>query len=951
MNVSRNIISWLPLAAVILIVSTAQGQGFIKTYPPASASARSLVQTDDGGYFMAGEITATEQLFLQKTNLAGNVVWTNHLSLGGARALAACKASDGGFVVLAENFADTSGLKNLLLKISPTGTLLWQTVVGNTFLPNGLRDIIATSDGNFLAAGDTRNAQLNQDGRLVKFDQNGNMLWSQQFGDATANEQVSSLVELPGGFIALSGAGVHNGDRNLFLAKTDPSGNLLWQKWYDKPATQIAYDLLVMADGGLMLLADTYGADPTKITLLKTDADGTEDFFVQLFPWPVSGNNPLYTINSFVHDAADNLYIAGYGDYLVNSTSTNAFLLKVDAVGTFVWKKELGLSDISWQIINTNDNKFAICGGFESAGAFLIKANDEGEIYTNKIAGSIYHDANDNCAADTGELPLVNFIVKAENQSGDIFFKNAAPDGSFLMPVSEGDFTLSVSPANGIQNFWHPCDTQVVAVNGTYQIVQADLLGLRSEADCPQMYVEIGAPFLRRCFSNTLNVMYCNNGNVPATDASVVLTLPDPLMTYDNSTIPLTNQTGNVLTFNIPDVAPGDCGSFNVGLIVDCAVGLGDLLCVEAHIFPDTVCPAPGSNWDGSHLEVTGSCNGEVKFTVKNTGAGDMTSLVEYVIVEDQIMYMQGAIQLDADEDTVITVVNPTGGPYFLQTAQSPGHPGLSVPSAIVSPCGGPAMSSALQFPNDEAEPFISVYCDEVVGSYDPNDKRGLPLGWKDAHYIERNQELEYMIRFQNTGTDTAFLVVVRDTLSTLLDATTVRPGPSSHPYTWTLDGLGVLTFRFDDILLVDSFKNEPASHGYVSFNIVQKPDIPLGTVIENKAEIYFDFNEAVVTNTYFHTVGKPFTNFVSGPAASDVGFQILPNPFAEQALFRLQGISENTSVRLSIYDALGRLAREETFSGNEYLFRKNNLMSGIYFLKMESNGRLLASGKVIISN
>ena len=68
MNVSRNIISWLPLAVAILIVATVQGQGFIKTYPPATASARTLVQADDGGYFMAGEIAATEQLFLQKTN-------------------------------------------------------------------------------------------------------------------------------------------------------------------------------------------------------------------------------------------------------------------------------------------------------------------------------------------------------------------------------------------------------------------------------------------------------------------------------------------------------------------------------------------------------------------------------------------------------------------------------------------------------------------------------------------------------------------------------------------------------------------------------------------------------------------------------------------------------------------------------------------------------------------
>ena len=260
-------------------------------------------------------------------------------------------------------------------------------------------------------------------------------------------------------------------------------------------------------------------------------------------------------------------------------------------------------------------------------------------------------------------------------------------------------------------------------------------------------------------------------------------------------------------------------------------------------------------------------------------------------------------------------------------------------------------MSSALQFPNDEAEAFIAVYCDEVAGSYDPNDKRGFPLGWKDAHYIEHGQELEYMIRFQNTGTDTAFLVVLRDTFSALLDAMTVRPGPGSHPYTWTIDGAGVLTFSFEDILMADSFINEPASHGYVTFSIAQKPDLPLGTVIENKAEIYFDFNEAVVTNTYFHTLGKPFTTFVKNLPADRVDLQIYPNPFRKVALFRLNGVDANAFVRLSLFDALGRKAGEETFTGREYLFQNKYLTPGMYFFKMEEKGRLLTSGKVMISH
>jgi uncharacterized repeat protein (TIGR01451 family) len=73
-----------------------------------------------------------------------------------------------------------------------------------------------------------------------------------------------------------------------------------------------------------------------------------------------------------------------------------------------------------------------------------------------------------------------------------------------------------------------------------------------------------------------------------------------------------------------------------------------------------------------------------------------------------------------------------------------------------------------------------------VIGSFDPNDKRGFPLGWQDQHLLERNQDIEYMIRFQNTGNDTAFLVVVRDTLPVAtLDPGTLRPISASHDYTW----------------------------------------------------------------------------------------------------------------------------------------------------------------------
>ena len=69
----------------------------------------------------------------------------------------------------------------------------------------------------------------------------------------------------------------------------------------------------------------------------------------------------------------------------------------------------------------------------------------------------------------------------------------------------------------------------------------------------------------------------------------------------------------------------------------------------------------------------------------------------------------------------------------------------------------------------------------------------------------------------------------------------------------------GVINFVFPEIMLPDSNSNEPASHGFVKFKIDQNPDNPPGSIIENKAAIYFDFNEPIITNYTIHTIGTPF--------------------------------------------------------------------------------------------
>ncbi len=141
-----------------------------------------------------------------------------------------------------------------------------------------------------------------------------------------------------------------------------------------------------------------------------------------------------------------------------------------------------------------------------------------------------------------------------------------------------------------------------------------------------------------------------------------------------------------------------------------------------------------------------------------------------------------------------------------------------------------------------------------ATGAYDPNDKTE-NHGGKITHAKAVNGEyLTYTIRFQNKGNDTAFNVYIRDTMDSKLDWNSLQIVASSHNYKMTMnDGRCLFTFPF--IMLVDSIKNEPKSHGYIVYKIKAKQNVQIGDVIKNTAAIYFDYNLPIFTNTEMTTV------------------------------------------------------------------------------------------------
>ncbi|MGJ8661777.1 MAG: DUF7619 domain-containing protein, partial [Bacteroidota bacterium] len=151
----------------------------------------------------------------------------------------------------------------------------------------------------------------------------------------------------------------------------------------------------------------------------------------------------------------------------------------------------------------------------------------------------------------------------------------------------------------------------------------------------------------------------------------------------------------------------------------------------------------------------------------------------------------------------------------------------------------------------------VNTYQTSVIGSYDPNYKEVSPKGLGAQGYINSTvNEFDYTIHFQNEGTYFAQNIVITDQLDPDLDWLTFKPGYSDYSYSATVSETGLVTFKFDNINLPwKGLYGDALSSGLVNYSIQRKSTNPQGTVFTNKANIYFDYNAPIETNTTINTL------------------------------------------------------------------------------------------------
>ena len=247
------------------------------------------------------------------------------------------------------------------------------------------------------------------------------------------------------------------------------------------------------------------------------------------------------------------------------------------------------------------------------------------------------------------------------------------------------------------------------------------------------------------------------------------------------------------------------------------------------------------------------------------------------------------------------------------------------------------AITGTDAFPLNNSATLIQT----IVGSYDPNDKTEAHGGTILHSSFTSNDYLTYTINFENTGTANAINVKVVDVLDSKLDETTVKMIDASAPF--SLDRIGsTLTWKFDGIdLPPSSSSSETIGHGHITFQVKPKPGYLVGDVIPNFANIYFDFNPAIVTNTNT-TV---FVQALGVDEFENIDFMFSPNPASESVLIELKNETDHIK-QVNIIDLTGRVIQTTLFSSslNFENININTLNTGTYFLEVtsDSNKRVI---------
>jgi len=268
--------------------------------------------------------------------------------------------------------------------------LEWSRIFGCPGRDTGY-SVEQTSDGGFVIAGyrDSYGGS-HEDVYLIKTDATGNEQWSKTFGGSSLDVGSSATQTSDGGFIVVGGTQSYGpGSCGVYLIKTDASGDEKWNKTFGGSSWDEGSSVKQTSDGGFIIVGYThsYGAGYYDIYLIKTDAAGEEQ-------WSRTLGGPGYDFGSQIEHTSDGGFIVIGTTRSYGAGCYDIYLIKTDAAGEEQWSRTFGgpSDDDGKSVWETSDGGFIIVGETQSYGAglfdvWLIKTDSNGNKVWDKTFG------------------------------------------------------------------------------------------------------------------------------------------------------------------------------------------------------------------------------------------------------------------------------------------------------------------------------------------------------------------------------------------------------------------------------------------------------------------------------------------------------------------------------------------------------------------------------------
>ena len=675
-----------------------------------------------------------------------------------------------------------------------------------------------TVDGGYLATGYGQVLYATMDALVVKFSSTGQKLWTKKLGGTGVDKALAARLTSDGGYIIAGQTTSTNGDitsnhggTDAWLVKLDANGNKLWSRTYGGTGNDTAYAITTLPDGGFLVAGTSTSSN---------------------------------------------------GDLTNNKGGTDGWLFKVDAAGILQWQKNLGGSqhDVVNRVTRNDDDTYILSGfsfsndgdvsnNHGNADAWVAKTDNAGNILWSKLYGGSKDDATFDLRAATDQgLMAAGFtesedgqVINEQSGMGDFWVIRLDQSGNLLWERSVGtgknEFAYSILPVNNT-------DFVVAGMGNARVLIQ------------PGYYYNAHFGLIVRLgYANSIRgTLFMDNNSNGVKDVG------EHYFDHAFVTTVKAGDTSSAIPYNGLFTMPVDTGTYTTTVSVNnpyyivIPASRQSAFSTYYNIDPISFAVQPIANNKDLMVHIVPWGNARPGFNTmyylffENVGTETITAGTVKLVKDPRTVFASAAITPDnIAGDTIswnFTNLAPFASSSFNVFLKLNAPPAVNFGDTlnivgIIEPITGDV--------NQDNNTYKLRQL--VRGAYDPNDKTESNAGVITPAQVSDGEYLNYLIRFQNTGTDTAFNVIVRDTLESRLDWSTLQMVTASHPYQLTIDDNNRLSWLFPNILLADSNINEPASHGYIAYRIRPKATVMMGDTIRNTAAIYFDFNPPVATN------------------------------------------------------------------------------------------------------